>query len=322
MMSPALYGRPTAIVLKEHGVRLSACGRGDNSVLKAETPSLQSAFSVFHSVPMMNHAYVDASNIAFMKKFHEVENPEFTGGTKEEVYKAIGGDFNQEPFLKARQDIGDQMQEMAISKLFAARKRRRHFSEHDGELDFDRQWELRPFHSTKHDNSGFLKSIDVDVQMGFNCGVEAKAIAKYGAICWSVIDLLERSGISCNVKVVVDSAGSSYHWIDGNEKKPVFKTNTQEILVKRSDQYVDTMDIARCFTPWFFRSVMFVGQVMMDDACGLITNSGLGSSHPKDSSAEPGKIFLGANLINNEPDLVKLNAFIETAIRGEQGAAA
>jgi hypothetical protein len=230
----------------------------------------------------------------------------FCGGTKEQFIAMGRGELDQAAFLKARKTIAAQMRELNTEELFTARKRERFYSEHDGEFDRDRLFEIRPFASTRILNNGIVRTLDVSIDFSFHCGVTAAAINRYGAMAWSIVDLIESNGIQCSLTIQVQGYGFE-------RGKDSF--NSQKILinVKRPGDYVDSLTLARCFTTQFYRRGVFTLYVAACDRFEQEAPHSLGTPRNTSSFAERGKLHIG-NEHADTPDLARLLKFVKTSL--------
>jgi hypothetical protein len=210
----------------------------------------------------------------------------FRGGTSKDIINAMNGKFNAISFLKKREEIKKKFSKLAELEAAINRKRSRVMSEHDGELDFDRLYELNPFHSTRFSNDAVSRIINVNVDFTFSAGVDSDKINEFGATVWAVINLLENSGIQCNVNLVNAFDHITYTRDDGKPNPRRIKIISN---IKRAGDYIDTMDIARCFTSNYFRRVVFTTVVSICEMIGCNTSWGLGYPEYFDSNLKNSK---------------------------------
>lgn len=239
---------------------------------------------------------------------------EFTGANTSTIKAAFKGDLDTAPF-RAAQDKVKGLVNIATLDALASKRRTRYLSEHDGEFDFDRRYDLNPFNATRIENNGALRVIDIDVEFSFNCSVGASKIAAYGALAWSIVDLIERAGIQVNLNLVQLLDQSQETKIDKTVEfsTPNYIVNT--IQLKRAGEYVDTMQLARCFTPYFFRRCSFALFTAEAQARGRDTFYNLGYPKNNPSSATLGRLYIGSENVNGrEHNLQQLAGFIKTAL--------
>lgn len=305
--------RRSTQLLDAHGLRVT---RPVSKECTLEIPSVHSAFEVWQGAKAdRNIVQGNSTSIDFIQKqcrSTDTENDRFSGGSVQLVEDAINGKFDQSPFLAARDQISKTLAELQTLTSLTGKRRKRVVSEYDGDLNFERLYDIAPFDATRTENSGIARTIDVVVDFSFNCMVSAKAISEYGAVCWSVVDLLERSGIQCNVLLEFKAEQGAETKVETDAEKVTIRT--QRLLVKRADQYQDPMDLARCFTSWFFRRILFTTSVICTDAQGLGASYGLGGPIPRTSHAKAGELFLGAEISRDQVNIKGLVEFIKTAV--------
>src|ERR1043165_9633596 len=101
----------------------------------------------------------------------------------------------QATFLKAREELSktglkEQLEESATG---FKKKRKRLFSAHDGEWDYDRKWEAEPFLKTEMADTEF-PYLEVCFPMNMLYGASARDISEFGARCLALCELLESVG--------------------------------------------------------------------------------------------------------------------------------
>jgi hypothetical protein len=300
-----------AAVLKALGVTVDRVG----SEITAYWPS---AHSMYQSYVDTKHESVREGMTGNNKEYSEKSFSDrggesgFTGSTVKQICDAAEGKFDQAPFLEARDRISKEIGALETVESMIARKRKRNLNEHDGEMDFDRLYDINYFNNTRIENSGSARTVDINVSFGINCGVTPAQINEYGCTVWAVIDLLERSGIQCNVTLFWQTNGEL-----GTSGINQFRL---ESILKRAGEYVDPMDLARCFTSGFYRRVNFNAQCLISDAIGTDAQNSLGCLEQKRSSADRGVINFDPELLQgwNGIDMSKVASFVKTAVNGKQ----
>lgn len=227
-------------------------------------------------------------------------DPHWYGATGKEFTNQGKGDVDTQLFLEARASLNSRLKNLAHNSLFTAPKRIREFSEYDGELDYDRRFERQPFSSTRRTKTGLMRHVEVIVNMGFNCGIEASVINRYGALAWAIVDLIGKAGVQVTLKLAYKG-----HSLNDYDEKP----HCDIVLVKNASDYSDPLGFARCFTAAFFRMGIFNFWSMQAEALGLGVTSGLGSSANGVISARPGYLELALTDVTRNPkpdELLKL----------------
>lgn len=286
----------------------------DNNTKVLFNLTAQSVFNIMSETD--KDTFSSENNIRMETNLKSDRDSRFRGGTQKELVDAGNGKFDKKSFERTRNEMKKQFGRLDFLEQQIARKRSRVMSEHDGELDFDRLYERNPFYATRIDNNGNARTMDIVIDFSFSVGVDSDKINKYGAICWSVVDLLERSGIQCNVIIQNKIQG-----LASREGKEKLKTTPNEwvtnIKVKDSSEYVDTVDIARCFSTNFYRRAVFHSWVTMTEAVGYDSEDGLGRvMHVKEQpKAEKGKIHLICDqIMYKDLDMDKIETFIRDAL--------
>jgi hypothetical protein len=243
------------------------------------------------------------SNKEYMHKVLR-EQEEFAGGTLEDLHKALKGDINMEPFRKARETfqrsaLGRKLQEKISSH---AMRRRRQMSEHDGEWDYGRRWELNPFHRA-YKRPEPARTIEIICDFSISCAASADGINKYGATVWAISDLIESLGIQTRVLYLNHTTGLL--------NSPEEDTSKIEIELKKPGEYLAPSLLAASMTSVFYRRGVFALDIMEADATGYEVSWGLGRPEPKTSSIvfEKGKLFLGASVHTGYDDKIEQELF-------------
>lgn len=187
---------------------------------------------------------------------------EFSGGKWEDVMNVK----NMDDFKKALSDFQkNRLEEKIIAKLDYSPKRKRKMSEHDGDYDIDKRWEITPFHSSKMERLP-ISVIDMNVDMTISAGMDAESINKYGTMVWSVIQLIETFGVQVNVNIIMEV----------NNLSTCGKSAKMVLNVKRAGQYVSPISLATCFTSVFYRRAMFTADLLVCEAFNVQACSSLG----------------------------------------------
>lgn len=147
-------------------------------------------------------------------------------------------------------------------------RRRRAFSEYDGEFIEDRKDEITPFATTVR-APGATRVVTLDVQLGGAGNVPAQDIQEFGAAVAAVVNVLESNGVLVNLNCLVRSRG-----IDVNSNVNL----TQKINVKNANEFLSPGQLALASSTAFFRRVQFVLMAMSAAAVGKDSSSGLGSA--------------------------------------------
>lgn len=193
----------------------------------------------------------------------------FSGSLRDAKSAATGIGFDPSAFL-------NNPLQAALRKILGIEgtvqnKRKRTLSEHDGEYDHDRRWDVAPFQATQRIQSN--KRIEVEVDFSFNAWTSQQQIQEYGIVAFNVVKALEVKGFQVDVSIVCNSANAYF-------KSGVPYTLAERHWVKRANEYQNAATFCRFFTPYFFRRCMFWEMSMAGKDLGLTVSSGLGSARP------------------------------------------
>jgi hypothetical protein len=145
-------------------------------------------------------------------------------------------------------------------------KRTRRLSEHDGEWQFDRRWEITPFQAT-HVKRMPTRTLTIMANFTVSAWGKSEEIDRYGAIVWAISQLIEKAGISTRIvwyqhaRTVTECGLAS----------------RIEIECKRAGEYLAPSLLAACFTTMFYRRVGFALEVASGEAYGKTVRDSLGS---------------------------------------------
>jgi len=189
----------------------------------------------------------------------------FSGGEWEDVTNLK----NLDPFKKQLNEFRkNKLEEKITTKIGYNQIRKRKLSEHDGDFDLDKQWEIKPFIHTKKDMLP-MSVIDMNIDMSINSSMSSESINKYGVLIWSLIQLVESLGIQVKVNLINETTKLSYDDYGGN-----FIFN-----IKKSGEYISPIALATCFQSVFYRRAIFSGFIMACDKFKQTATDGLG--YPK-----------------------------------------
>lgn len=198
---------------------------------------------------------------------------EFNGGTYQNalIYPDI------QPFLKAKSKLTESG---LLNRLQSIQspipKRRRVLSEHDGDWNFDRQWDISPFNSTARLPVS-QPFVAIRADFSINSGYKSYQINEYGALCWAVSQILEERGINTTIDVVkhVSNITSNMPW-----------QVRDTISVKTSREYVSPQALANVFRSNYYRRAILGLTIQAADLVNQKVSYGLGQSNPPNSVAD------------------------------------
>lgn len=223
-------------------------------------------------------------------------NADFYGSTIGEFKEAANGKFDASEFTSQQSKYQGLEKLLSEKAEMIAPKRKRKLSEYDGEIDFDRRWDMAPYWNTVKEKSGVAPTLDIWCEFSFNCGVAAEDIAKFGVFCWSIANAVENAGIQVNLNL--------YNYGERRNSQDHKWTDCNHISVKKAGEYIDMQNIARCFTPGFYRRGMFTACYIASWADqGVPIESDFGRSKERKRDKTTGEICLSINESNRfDPD--------------------
>lgn len=149
------------------------------------------------------------------------------------------------------------------------RRNRCVWSEDEGDVDIGRLLSgADDYYLTKGERE-VKPGLSININMSFNCMVDAETTAEYGAWCASLIGALEANGH--DLEVTIDSRSDGLWSNSGNQ--------TTRIIVKRSNTLSDFTSWSALFSPTGHRHLMFVALVKTAEQNGKKVAPHLG--HPK-----------------------------------------
>lgn len=188
----------------------------------------------------------------FMEKIlcDDNERISFCGGTTNDLFSTP--DLTLYETARAKLKSGTLLKKI-IQKSILLRRRLRSVSEHDGDWDFDRKWEIKSFSraTRKPVKNRYVKIVaSVDIAWKTN----AKSISEYGSLIWGINDILESIGFNTDIVITnhaTDLNGSGIFGGNGDIEADI------EVNIKRAGQYVSPLNIARCLSSNFYRRAVF-----------------------------------------------------------------
>ena len=244
-------------------------------------------------------------NLKCAEKFKSSDNDHFSGGALSKLSKEIAGEIDLTEFNAQKEKITQLSSKLSEKLEPIAQKRTRKLSEHEGDWDYSRQWEINPFNNTYRVKTGVLPVVKLNVVFSFSALHEAKNIAKYGAFTWAIFSRLEEAGVTCEVNLIQEINNL---FQEGVYTKFIYN-------VKNAGDFIDQSHVARCFTPQFFRRVCFTHWLHFCESFGKTAESRLGNVASTSPSFENGEITI---TIDNQADRVdELCDKIVKAIAGQ-----
>jgi hypothetical protein len=238
----------------------------------------------------------------------------FCGGTYQEVLDDLSGKVDMKPFLKAREKFakGKLAEKLKTSIALVTPRRKRIMSEHDGDWDYSRRYEITPFANTKR-AMGAGRTIDLVCDFSISAYTTSEEIDRYGAMIWAISDLIEQAGVATNIIYRDRVTGMC------SERKLAADI---EVTVKRAGEYISPSVLASVFKSRFYRRVMFGLFSVIPELVNRRVCSGLGRPVEDRARIEfsNGKLVLNPLVIGATNDQVEEE--ILKAIGAKLGAVA
>lgn len=166
-----------------------------------------------------------------------------------------GGSFDQ--LIEPHSDFSfyhDMMKEISDNKLWKSiihrfdkqMVRRRSRSEHDGEWDYDKRFDVQPF-QRREKKKEVVRNVKLVMEGSFSCGVSAETLNRYGSFVSAVISLLEKNGVLVEVYTCYTTDHVSQ---SGKNAKSLFK-------IKKADEYLPVSQILKAMSAVWYRRVVF-----------------------------------------------------------------
>jgi len=184
----------------------------------------------------------------------------FTGGSLDELKDWLGGDIDLEPYTKAldKLDKNGLVSRLKTKGALSKPRRKRSRSEHEGDFDLDRMWDLKPYQKCVRIPQR-VKTIKVYANFSCSGMSSSEDLMRYGSLVWGIVQIIENAGIQ--VEVYYREVGIG---VDSGESVDVLSL----IQVKKPGEYLSPQALAAVFTSNFYRRLGFAIQslaVALDD---------------------------------------------------------
>lgn len=190
------------------------------------------------------------------------------GGTAQALKDALAGKQDMGPFEAARLKLAgsgllDRLQTHAAD---VSPRRKRRMSEHDGELDLARIYEIQPFYAT-HKTLQTDRTIELVCNFSISGFARPESIDEYGALVWSIADVIEAAGIKTRIILFEDGKE-----VDRRQRLVL----EQAFILKEPWEYLPPSLLATAFSANFYRRAVFAMIAIGCDAYGYEVSEGLG----------------------------------------------
>lgn len=137
-------------------------------------------------------------------------------------------------------------------KLAKQNKRRRVFSDKDGDFDYDRRFDIAPYSSVVKQKVN-KRLVDFNIHTGFSWQVNESTINKYAAVVCVLNDIFNTFGVATNIYNIKQTNGiTESSGFFGNP--PHLKA---KIKIKDSNNYSTTQTILKNIDSIFYRRALF-----------------------------------------------------------------
>lgn len=220
--------------------------------------------------------YVSEHNRLLVNRSY-YDDPGFAGGTVEDTEKILCGDTDMRVFHEAREAFKDSEIGRALGKLVESISsyRKRKFSEHDGDWNYDRRFEIATFQESKRQLVPG-RVVTIRCYPAFNGAATSFEITRFGAQVWALVDFLESTGVYTKIEYIKQNV----------QIAPSLSVAKTIVDVKVPGQYLNPGTLAAVFTSLFYRHAMFHTIVCMADAHGENVDNGLGSPFERETAFE------------------------------------
>lgn len=224
---------------------------GDDTVITAQAFEVADLWVKYLNNPSKRHPqWTDHKRLFEDKK--QGRDEDFHGSLSQTHETLVNNNFVLEDFFK--NNWSGQLRDDLSFLNAKSKKRKRNLSEHDGDFDFDRVWDVKLFNSTR--TEPFDNRVIVDVSFDISCDFTSEDIREYGKLCYHVTNFIEEHGYVCDINLVFETTGmytgtmNSKNYIANNH-------NLTKINIKQSSEYQDNITICKYFTDWFYRRCVF-----------------------------------------------------------------
>lgn len=197
------------------------------------------------------------------------EAVKFKGGKYEELFT----DRSIEQYEQFKKDLkNNEFFRKIQEKLMKQNKRRRVFTDKDGDFDYDRRFDIAPYSSVIKQKVN-KKVVDFNIHTGFSWNVDEKIINKYAAIVCVLNDIFNTFGVSTNIYNIKNTLNitNSGTYFSGNPPHLIAK-----IKIKDSNTYSTTQTILKNIDSIFYRRALFGLTVLASDYVDKTVDEGLG----------------------------------------------
>jgi len=266
--------REIASQYRNHKAHITEKGR---LVLECEADALDVANMYVRMLenPRLRH---ELAGIQCMQYFGENPGAAYSHGIRDndgmlsarDYAREIKGEAHQlrDRFLRNRDEImRSGVKEELEKRMMGTRKRRRSFSEHDGDWNHDRKWDSQPFEAINAAHREF-PFVELCFPLGMNAMATSDGIADFLSRCLALAEVLEAAGYRVAI--------TAEDWTDRNLRHGVanvaleidpnapasateasFATEITRYILRDSTSYGSADQYAKLASVEFFRRVTF-----------------------------------------------------------------
>lgn len=253
----------------------------NNVRLKTTLPAIMGAFCEGESLLKNPH------NLRMFCKSPFSPETGFRGGSVEGIKNALTGQRDISGVMRAKEKLQGTLVKGFETGFTNTPKRRRYLSEHDGDWDFDRRWDIAPFSSSKKDHVP-VRTLKIIAHFYANATTAAKELDQYGAFLVALIELIEARGVTVDLTWRAVAKDFTNHT---NQEDC-----TIDVHLKKPGEYISTQVLATAFWSNFFRRVGFFGIIACAEFAGKDVSTGFGRSAPRQAvKVSPGVLEVSPN---------------------------
>ena len=178
------------------------------------------------------------------------EDIKFKGGRYEELFT----DRSIKQYEEFKKELkNNEFFQKIQEKLIKQNKRRRVFTDKDGDFDYDRRFDIAPYSSVIKQKVN-KKVVDFNIHTGFSWQVDESIINKYAAIVCVLNDIFNTFGISTNIYNIKSTENITDNGGFFGGGPPHLKA---KIKIKDSNNYSTTQTILKNIDSIFYRRALF-----------------------------------------------------------------
>lgn len=221
----------------------------------------------------------------------------FCGGTFEDLQRGLlEREVDVQPVERAREKFAGYYINKFNHATFKQKRRKRRFSEHDGDWDQDRQWEIQPFAAT-YKSPQAVKCIEIEAELSAAGIVSAERIDEYAGYIVALVELVERQGVSVDLKLTMPSRNTC----PGKADRVRYK-----MQVKKPGEYLTTQDLKAVFSTNWMRRYGFSMLALAADIQDVAMNFGFGNPDPSNEAVKATSAGLLVSPTSYDPDVEKV----------------